>query len=158
MILGWGLAALFILAGVFCLGIWVGLGLAEDRRQQAEADALEARTREQAAIAAVIAATGAPAPAAGAAAGAGPDWRVPGYADPFPQPGRFITGVFTESAVEVTVVDMAPVQDAPHGGTPSPSASLDELDPAVRRLCEETQQYVAALIARTRHAERKTTW
>jgi hypothetical protein len=152
MILGWGLAALFILAGVFCLGIWVGLGLAEDRRQQAEADALEARTREQAAIAAVIAATEAPA------AEAGPDWRVPGYADPFPRPGRFITGVFTESAVEVTVVDMAPVQDAPHGGTPSPSASLDELDPAVRRLCEETQQYVAALIARTRHAERKTTW
>ena len=143
----WGLAAiLLITCGLFTLGLYAGLSLTDDRAEAAEA-AEDIECGHLAALAAAI-----------LEAEAGPDWRVPGYADPFPRAGRFILSdppLFTHRPAAVTLIDMAPVSDAPHGRDSRPPTSPDDLDPAVRRLCEDTQLYVAALIARTRHAEGK---
>ena len=145
------IAVCAVLGGILALGIWVGRGLAEDRALQAANDAMWERVRARQARQArptpllddppTVTLPAAFYPADG--------WRVAGFADPFPRPGRM-------------TVDPPPpmlaLQTAPHVGTPRPLTSPMDLDADVRRMCDETELYVAALIARARHAERNYTW
>jgi hypothetical protein len=148
-----------VLGGLFALGVWVGRGIREDQAADADARrqlaALEARRARPSLLLEAPAAVGRPMLPAGRpnyhpADYLGPG-RLPGYADPFPRPGRLDVAL-----VDVTLVDLAPV--APDLEPSRPSTSPDDLEAEVGRMIHESELYVTALIARTRHAERKYTW
>lgn len=146
----WALGIATAVGGLVALGFWIARGISEDRAAEAEAARqladLEARPSLLLAdrVSPGIIALAPRYHMAPADLGPG---RLPGYADPFPRAGLF----------DVTV----PLEDtaaAPHVDRDRPSPSPVDLEADVRRMCDETELYVAALIARTRHAERKYTW
>jgi hypothetical protein len=131
------LAGLLLGLGLLSLGLYVGLGVREDREADRHARIALARiTAREAARPPVLYLF--PAPAAEA-----PPFYRPGYAEAFPRPGRF------------TVEHPGP--GLPHGPAFRPITSPVDLDGAVRLMCIETELYVAALIAGTHHAERNGT-
>jgi hypothetical protein len=138
----WVTGVLVVAGGLLALAVWAARGLAEDRAQQAANNELYEwnQARKRAAPAAVVAARVLEAEA-------GPDWRLPGYADPFPGPGLMAADL-----------DEYTLTDVPRAGAPRSAPSPVDLDPDVRRMCDETAVYVAELIARTRHAERTHPW
>ena len=145
------LAALAALVAAFILGMWAGLGLAQDRRQRAACDETWRRIRGRAAARQAPGRlgvlrdnrpAGSPATLLLEAPAPGPP-RLPGYTDPFPRPGRYGPGA-------------APLTDMPRRGGQRPSSSPDDQAPAARQ--EETETYTAGLVARARHAEGKYLW
>lgn len=143
-------AALFSLGGFLVLGVWIGLGLAEDRAAQAANDELWRRALERAEV----------APAARVVLlepVARP--RLPGYAEHFPRPGRYDPGAAPMFAGYARhLAEASALISVPHAGSPRPAPSPVDLDADVRRMCDDTELYVAGLIARSRHAERTHPW
>jgi len=141
------LAVLLILAAAFALGVWAGLGLAQDRRERAACDEMWRRIRVRAAALKAPGRLGVlrdNRPAGSPAEPETPATRLPGYAEPFPRPGRYGPGA-------------APLTTGmPRRGGQRPSSSPDDQAPAARQ--EETETYTAGLIARARHAEGKYLW
>jgi hypothetical protein len=139
---GWAelLAGLLIGLTLLGLGFYVGLGIREDR--EADRHAKVALARLEAVRTARPLAYAIPAPDHATA----PAYYLPGYADPFPRPGRFAI----EHAGQLAGAE-AP--QPPHGPASRPITSPVDLDGAVRLMCIEAEQYVANLIAGTYHAE-----
>jgi hypothetical protein len=136
-------AGLLIGAGLFFLGLYVGLGVREDREADRQARVATARiaARQGRELVYLMA----PPPAGP------PTFYRPGYADPFPRPG-----LLTVDLGQLADEGQAPEQ--PHGPAPRPITSPVDLDGAVRLMCIEAEQYVANLIAGTNHAERGHPW
>ena len=139
-------------AGLWFLGMYAGLGMREDREADRHARVMLARiAARQAARPPVY--LMAPPPTASP-----PQFYSPGYAEAFPRAGRFavdpgqLAGYITGTAE----VDWQAPQ-LPHGPALRPITSPVDLDGAVRLMCLETEEYVAALIAGTSHAERNDT-
>jgi hypothetical protein len=139
-----------VLGGTLALGIWIGRAVAEDQAAEAAARrqlaALERRPRPTLLLEAVDRPrlpTGRPNYHPADFIGRP---RLPGYADPFPRPGRFDVTAVAVTAVAMTAPDLEPSR---------PSTSPDDLEAEVGRMIRDSELYVAALIARTRHAERK---
>jgi hypothetical protein len=130
-------AGFLIGAGLWFLGFYVGLGVREDREAERHARIALARANARGAAGPTVYLM-APPPAA---------------ADPFPRPGRLALG-----AGYITGVPDWPALELTHGPAPRPATSLVDLDGAVRLMCIEAEQYVANLIAGTRHAERGHPW
>jgi hypothetical protein len=142
----WVIGALAVVGGLVAFGVWAGRGLAADRAQDRANDALyeqnQARPRPgQIVMAGYI--TGAPDWQA-------PQWRIAGYAGPFPGPGS--------AAADLADVEEITRIDVPHVGPSRSAPSPVDLEADVRRMCDETELYVAALVASTRHAERNSIW
>lgn len=142
----WAVAGLAVLLGVFWLGVWVGLGMAEDRRQRAECEALweHARDRHQAPRPTLLLQAAPAHPADNL-----PPWRTPGYADVFPRPGRLLL----EQVPAAVAAASWPTPTAPYLEPARPITSPVDLEAEVRRMCLDSELYVAALIARARHTE-----
>lgn len=128
------------------LGLYIGLGIREDREAERHAKVALARiAARDADRAPVIYVTPRPAPAAA------PRFYRPGYADPFPRAGRFDLG-------RPGQLDGLQAPELPHDPDLRPITSPVDLDGAVRLMCLDTEQYVASLIAGTHHAERIEQW
>lgn len=136
--------------GLLFLGLWVGLGIREDREADRAAKValarLQARQAARPPIAYLIPAPPTTSP---------PTFYRPGYAEAFPRPGRLavdpgqLAGYITGTAG----IDW-PAPQLPHGPDLRPTTSPVDLDGAVRLMCLDAELYVANLIAGTYHTER----
>lgn len=140
MTTGWAqlAAGLLIGAGLFFLGLYVGLGLREDREADRAARVAMARVAALATRPTVYLM----APPA------------PPSLFPFPRAGLLPVDLGQLAGAEV----QAPAPELPHGPASRPATSLVDLDGAVRLMCIEAEQYVANLLAATYHAERGHPW
>lgn len=136
-------AVLAVLGGTLALGVWIGRGL-EDQADDAGPG------RQLAGLDAAPAAV--TAPQRPRRPGGPPNYRpggwtgpgrIAGYTDPFPRAGRF---------------DVPPPPAAGRAAPSRPLTSPGDLDADVARMCDDNAIYVAALIARSRHAERMHQW
>lgn len=127
--------------GLLGLGLYIGLGIREDREADRHAKVAMARITARQDARPPVYLVSAPAPSAS------PTFYLPGYADPFPRPGRFALEPRGQLAA-------AEAPQTPHGADSRPTTSPIDLDGAVRIMCLDAEQYVAALIAGTYHAER----
>lgn len=136
-------AIVAVLGGTLALGIWIGRGLADDQADDDAGRQLPALEVTPAAVTAPLRPrmpTGRPNYHPGDYVGPG---RIPGYTDPFPRAGRF---------------DIPAPPAAGHAAPTRPLTSPGDLDADVARMCDDNAIYVAALIARSRHAERIGAW
>lgn len=131
--------------GLLGLGLYVGLGIREDREADRAAKValarLQARQAARPPIAYLIPAPPTTSP---------PTFYRPGYAEAFPRPGRL-----TVDLGQLADDGGGQAPELPHGPDLRPTTSLVDLDGAVRLMCLDAEQYVANLIAGTYHAERK---
>jgi hypothetical protein len=141
-------AGVLIGAGLFFLGLYVGLGLREDREADRHARVMLARLEARPSRATVY--LMAPPPDTRP-----PTFYRPGYAEAFPRPGRLAVDL-GQLADDDEGQALAP--ELPRGPALRPITSPVDLDGAVRLMCIATEQYVANLIAGTHHAEKGHPW
>lgn len=137
-------AIVAVLGGTLALGVWIGRDLADDQADEWPPGALE---RGHLTAPAAVTAPHRPPRPTGRPNYRPADWtgpgRIAGYTDPFPRAGRF---------------DIPAPQAAGRVAPSRPLTSPGDLDTDVARMCDDNATYVAALIARSRHAERMHPW
>jgi hypothetical protein len=147
-------AGLLIGAGLFFLGLYVGLGIREDREAERHARIALARAEARGAAGATVYLL-APPPDRPRMPTGRANYHPADYLAPpaLPRAGRLAVDLG-----QLADDDEGQAPELSHGPASRPTTSLVDLDGAVRLMCIETEQYVAGLIAQSCHAERGHPW